>query len=227
MQLQKRLLMLLALLLAVGGMSMTAAAHDVPQPQKAGTISVTMEYEGKRVPGGTLCLYRVAAVWEDDGNFSFTPTGDFVNYGGALTNVQSPQLAESLATYVEKYGFNEAAATVIGDDGKAVFSDLELGLYLLIQSNPAKGYLAAEPFLVSVPMLEDGVYVYEVDAGPKVELEKAPEPPVTPTPTKPSDSRLPYTGQLNWPIPIMAVLGLCLFAAGWLLRFGKKADYEK
>lgn len=40
--------------------------------------------------------------------------------------------------------------------------------------------------------------------------------------------KLPQTGQLNWPVPVMIVTGLTLFAIGWMLCFGrKKENYEK
>lgn len=29
---------------------------------------------------------------------------------------------------------------------------------------------------------------------------------------------LPQTGQLNWPVPVLAVSGVLLFAAGWVLN---------
>lgn len=49
-----------------------------------------------------------------------------------------------------------------------------------------------------------------------------------PHPPKPADPTLPDTGQLNWPIPVLVVLGLILFSLGWVLRFGKKKDgHEK
>lgn len=31
-------------------------------------------------------------------------------------------------------------------------------------------------------------------------------------------SGLPQTGQLNWPVPVLAVSGVLLFAAGWVLN---------
>lgn len=37
-------------------------------------------------------------------------------------------------------------------------------------------------------------------------------------------SRLPQTGQLIWPIPVMVVAGLTLFALGWWLCFGNRKD---
>lgn len=40
--------------------------------------------------------------------------------------------------------------------------------------------------------------------------------------------KLPQTGQMNWPIPVMTVSGLALFLLGWFLCFGRKRDsYEK
>lgn len=46
-------------------------------------------------------------------------------------------------------------------------------------------------------------------------------------PDVPLDS-LPQTGVLQWPIPFMAVLGLLVFSAGWILnRNNKKAKDEK
>ncbi|MCD8017514.1 MAG: hypothetical protein LUE97_06945 [Oscillospiraceae bacterium] len=33
---------------------------------------------------------------------------------------------------------------------------------------------------------------------------------------------IPQTGQLNWPVPLLAVCGLLLFALGWVLKCGKK-----
>lgn len=37
-------------------------------------------------------------------------------------------------------------------------------------------------------------------------------------------SKLPQTGQLTWPIPVMVVAGLTLFALGWWLCFGNRKD---
>lgn len=55
-----------------------------------------------------------------------------------------------------------------------------------------------------------------------------PDVPNTPdTPDTPGEPGLPQTGQLNWPVPVLAVLGLVLFAAGWQLRFAKKRAHEK
>lgn len=59
-----------------------------------------------------------------------------------------------------------------------------------------------------------------------------PAAPVTPSVTLPAmpaatDSGiLPQTGQLNWPVPVLAALGLCLILAGWALRCGGQRKHH-
>lgn len=207
--------------------SVTAYAHEVPNEARKGTITVEMEYEGKAVAGGTLSAYRVGQIQESDGNYSFAKAEAMASFSGSYENIASADLAESIAAFVKE---NRIAAygTAKNQNGKAVFADLELGLYLIVQTEASEGFEPLKPFLVSVPMNEGGHYVYEVSADGKFQLQQEPEPTTPTTPPKPSEPTLPQTGQLNWPIPVLVVLGLCLFSFGWVLRFGrKKNSYEK
>ena len=60
----------------------------------------------------------------------------------------------------------------------------------------------------------------------------SPDSPVSPgnpdnpvSPENPDKPVLPQTGQLNWPVPVLACSGVLLFAAGWVLnRQGKKEN---
>lgn len=221
----RKLLLVLTALIMVFSMTAVAYAHDVPDPTRKGSITVVMRHGDTIVDGGTLMLYQVGAVHEDDGNFSFVPAGDFEEWGEAFEDIQSPDLAQDLKEYaMSKYLIGEQKP--IDQEGKVLFDGLEQGLYLLVQYKAAEGYCEANPFLVSVPRLESGEYQYDVNASPKVELIPAPAEPTTP-PTEP-DPSLPQTGQLNWPIPVLVVGGLFLFVMGWFLCFGRKKDsYEK
>lgn len=216
--------LLIALLCCFCGV---AFAGGVPDKNQTGAIGVSMRYDGAAVPGGTLTLYHVGAIDENNGDYSFVPTGDFADCGYSLARPDSAALARSLATLAKSCAGTEKT---IGSDGTVKFENLEPGLYLLVQATAADGYSAVEPFLVTVPMLENGVYVYEVDATPKVELEKKPEASATPKPEGSGngngDGKLPQTGQLNWPVPVMATTGVCMFTIGWKIRF-KKNENEK
>lgn len=234
MQLKKRISALLLAFLLWESIPAMAYARQLPDATREGTISITMTYDGAAVSGGALTLYQVGQVWEEDGDQRFVLTADFAESGILLDDISSPGLAELLAEYASRQRL-DGEETEIGGDGRAAFGGLALGLYLVVQTQAADGYEAIAPFLVSVPIYEDGTYLYEVDATPKMGIltettvpETAPSETagteiITPGPTPPT---LPQTGQLNWPVPALAVLGLCLFLAGWMLRFGFPASGE-
>lgn len=225
MQIQTRFSALILTILLSLTMGVTAYAHEVPDTSRKGTVSVAMTYDGSAVPGGTLMLYRVGDVGADNGNYYFSLAGDFAGSNVSLDNLESPELAVSLGEYATSNHLN-GVTVGIGNDGIGMIGDLTPGLYLVVQTKAADGYEAVMPFLVSVPMNENGTYVYDVDASPKVELKKEHKITTT-TPPVPSNPTLPQTGQLKWPVPVLAILGLCMLLAGWALRFDKKEmSYE-
>ena len=221
----KKILLFLLTFSVLLSFPMIAQAHDVPQDREDCSIEVIVRYEGENLDDGTLTLVRIAHVEEEDGNFYFVQeiTGE------RLEDVSS---AEARAAIIDFYNENKTRHdfdTKIEkvEEGRALFTDLPIGLYLIVQETAAYGYSHLEPFLISVPYMVDGQYQYNVTAAAKSSLEKEPEP-TDPPPTVPEDPNLPQTGQLNWPIPLMAVVGFGLFVVGWILMFGKKREkYEK
>lgn len=217
---------IVSLFLAVGLLCISpvaAYAHEIPDMNREGMITVKMEYDGTAVSGGTLTAYQVGQIQEDNGNYSFAKTAAMENFSGDYGNISDSKLAEDLAVFVKKHSIS-AYATAENNAGTATFTNMKLGLYLIVQTEASDGYEPLKPFLVSLPMNEDGHYVYEVNAEGKFQLHQEPKPT---SPSKPSDPTLPQTGQLNWPIPVLVITGLLLFAVGWLLcRSKKKEKYE-
>lgn len=214
----------IALLLAVCLLCLLPVSAYEPLDETAkGSIIVEMIYDGQPVTGGTLEAYRVGQIQQENGDTFFVKTGPMAAFPGDFSDVSAPKLAEDIAAYVQEHCVEHCAISH-NRNGTAVFSNLELGLYLIVQTEASDGFEPLKPFLVSVPMHEDGHYVYQVNADGKFQLHQEPQPT---TPTKPADPTLPNTGQLKWPIPVLVLLGLILFSAGWILRFGKKHDDEK
>lgn len=200
---------------------MSVSAHDAVDVDRDCVVSITMHCGGKPVGGGTLSLYRVGQVHQENGNYSFLPAGSFADCGFDFTEIASASLAADLYQYAKDRNIATTAYPV-GDDGYLAFR-VEPGLYLMAQETAAPGYEKMKPFLVSVPVMRDGVYVYTVDASPKMELVTATP---TPTPSVSPPPKLPQTGQLNWPVPILALGGLALLACGWALRYAGKREDE-
>ena len=277
---RKRLAAVLAALTLLVWCAAPAFALEVVDLSRTGSIKVSLydSETSEAVGGGTLTLYRVAKVQKDNANLSFVYTNGFEDCGVELGDLSEGELAGRLADTAE------STTVEISDLGVAEFGDLEVGLYLVVQTTAAENYNVINPFLVSVPIQENGSYVYDVDALPKVgtAAKKTPEPPDTPdtpdkpdtpdtpdTPDKPEEENpntpvapgpdnpdgwvlgahgekiylnpeapspdnpngyvmgahgLPQTGQLNWALPVLAVTGVVLVAAGIKLKKGTRKD---
>lgn len=215
----RRLLLGCLSLILLLTLALPAFAHEVPDLTKKGSITLTMRCEGEIVTGGSMTLYRVGDIAEDDGDYFFALTSFFAPTGVSLADPTDPAVALALQTYARDNGA-VGVKRIINDEGQAIYSDLEPGLYLLSQETPSKGYEPAAPFLISVPMNEDGHYVYDVSALPKVAL--VPEPTTEP-PTVPN-TPLAKTGQSVIPIYVLASIGVVLVLAGWLMTQRRSGD---
>lgn len=195
---------LLAALAAIAMLGAPCAyAAEMPDLTRTGTIHAGMTCDGEAVPGGTLTLYRVGDVVVDNG-YRFELNDRFAGSGVPLDDVESADTAEVLAAYAEDDGI-EGVTQDIDGAGDVSFADVEAGLYLIVQHEPAEGYEPVNPFLVSMPMRSGDTYLYDVDASPKMELEQAPtyEKPGTP-------SEVPQSGSAVAPVAIVvAVLVVC------------------
>lgn len=230
---------LLSLTIMTGAAGTVLAAEPADLDMGAtGSISLTLaDSDGNAVSGGAVTLYKVAELYLDDGNMAYTLTSAFSGWTSDL-DVTDTGLAAELEAYVKKNSISGTTVSV-GKDGKISFNSLGLGLYLIVQTTEPENYKTIRPFVVTVPLEEDGVWVYEVDASPKVGAVtpiKPDTPPEKTRTTKPSTSTtsttttamatiLPQTGQLNWPIPVLAIAGLLLLVTGWCMnRSEKKRD---
>ncbi|MCD8129972.1 MAG: hypothetical protein LUE16_01615 [Lachnospiraceae bacterium] len=223
-----------------------AASLDLTQ---TGSILVTLETgAGETAWDGTLTVYKIADLKLEDGGMTYVLTDEFQGSGVDLPDIidaeANAELAETLRTWIAEQkicGTEEA----IHSDGTAVFEGLALGLYLVDQTTASTGYYAINAFLVSVPSDVDGEWVYDVDAGPKTEtltkipaqvpaedlpVEETPaeEPPIEEANEDQPDEEIIHTGQLNWPIPVLLLVGaVCFFFGVRYIRKEGQRDEEK
>ena len=225
---KRRLFCLLAALILVLTLQICVYAHNILDWSQDGKGSITIHlgYDEDTADLGSLRLYRVGDVQDNDGDLSFVPRTAFADVWSEDADLHDPAFAWDLTTCAVEQELPHEITEVTAEG--AVFDELEFGLYLVCQQEAADGYEAINPFLIGVPNAEEDLYVYQVDASPKVAVTPAPTNPPKPTkptePTRPPEPNLPQTGQTNWPIPLMAAAGLLLFAAGWSMY--RKGRYE-
>ena len=150
------------------------------------------------------------------------------------STVMTESFAQSLAAYA---AVNEVSGQTsqISSSGEAVLDADDQAVYIVTLTTEASGYEKIKPFTLVLPYVQDGQSMSQIIAKPKLE-KTTPSKPATPStpsvpnslysssvstssrqnvPTLPQSPRLPQTGQLNWPIPLLALLGMALFMWGW------------
>lgn len=209
----------------------SAFAQDTIEMDAMGSISLTLSIGDQPVPGGEVTLYHVGEVYLSDEAYGFRYFGEFVGCRYPLTgDLLSEQLAYNIWDYALENDIEGINGTV-DDQGKVTFTNLPVGLYLMCQkeSLTENGYLPMNPFLISVPSNDpEAGLVYDVVADPKCTIDTGTTPTPSPTPTPPTPGgRIPDTGQNNWPVPVLAISGLLIFALGWAMRFSGRNSKDE
>ena len=158
-----------------------AAAPTIDMNQK-GTLSVykyDQDQKDKPLQGAGYSLYKVMSLDQDNSTskYTYTPVPAFAEVLKGVTadalEGYSAQQIEALATKLEKVSKgNEPDHGEIKTDrtGKAEFTNLDLGYYLVVETTVPSGYMVTgNPFLVALPQTSaDGsAWEYAVTAKPK------------------------------------------------------------
>lgn len=158
-----------------------------------GSIRVKLDAGDLPVINGAVTLYQVGVKTEEGYRITEGFGGGMVKQADADSAHLAQWLAESART---------AGLTLLLDaDGNAVFTDLEEGLYMLVQTERIDGFYPMYPVLLTIPQADTW----------DLQFYRAPVPVVT---------EIPRTGES--PIPFFGVLGMLLSSAGLLLCIRKE-----
>lgn len=167
--------------------------------------------DSKAVENLEVSIYQVSKQ-DEQGNFEFA--NGFESCTLDIDNLSESNL-ENLKTYAKTNA--EPLFTKITDaNGKFTLTNLDLGTYLLVQENKSDD-ITMQTMLISVPELtvENGLK-YEVTAKPKILNKEIVDQNNSGKTELVKDSQLPYTGVLNWPIPVLVIAGIAIFCVAWL-----------
>lgn len=178
---------LLCLVVCLFGLTPVAAAAE-----NKGSIHVRLDAGELPVINGAVTLYQVGVKVED--GYRITE-----GFGGGIVRQEDAD-SEKLAQWLAETAGETGMTMLLDADGNAVYSELEEGLYMLVQTERMDGFYPIYPVLLRLPNANRW----------DVQVYREPVPVVT---------EIPQTGQS--PTPFFGILGMILSSMGLMLCAAK------
>lgn len=163
----KYFLFVMLMLIGIRNVSATTNSNIVDFDKK-GSISITLNEVGNdlKVSGADIAIYKVADAITEDSNLSFDYMDNLEEYE---TMLNDGIITDEMVKIIEESEVVNYSG-VTNHLGKVEFTDLDLGLYLIMQTNEIEGFSSIEPFLVYIPKVIENQWVYDVETFPKVDI---------------------------------------------------------
>jgi len=202
--------------------------------------------EVKKEEGAKVKIYKIAGMKYQGSDLQYVYTDDWKELTADLSKEVSEEEILKMRDLAEKKQLTGIEKTS-DKDGNVYYPDLPQGVYLVVQTDEVTHFSTFEPFLVYLPCIEENHWKYDVVAEPKIVYQvrsgsrdpSEPDPTLPESPSEPQNPpreeppkedtppKLPQTGQLNWPIPVLLVAGAFLVSAGVIVRLAGRKEDEK
>lgn len=221
-----KLLQLFAALALVIYFSTVNVFADDDKAREISNITVLLENSESNIVIGNedVYLYKIAE-FTDYKTHSFKLESDFEDVAMQLDlssaeKTCSLENAQKLIKYITENDIKHTAYTVSDEKGYASFGTVDNGIYL-VSFGDNEAFSVSE-FIIEAPLYENGEYIFDVTASPKI----TPRPDVSSPDTSKTDSsvpdtsssgvKIPQTGQIKLPIPILLIAGITLLIFGYV-----------
>ena len=137
--------------------------------EKKGSINITLNDSTNNsvVTGANIKIYKLADAYSDNNNnLAFLYHNDLEE---CINNIEKEILNEETLKCI----YNSNVITENKDTnnlGYTNFDNLQLGLYLIEQTNKVEGYSKIDPFLIYIPQVENNNWIYDIKATPKTDI---------------------------------------------------------
>ncbi|MBR2765744.1 MAG: hypothetical protein IKE03_07175 [Blautia sp.] len=183
----------LALLALLAFFPLREAAASAFDPSAAGSIQVSLSYQGQPLGNVGMIIYKVGSyVTGGDGSPQLVLDAPYASTGLDVSSLTTSEQVLNAAYQLTSIAYGSSAETAqetygegaSDDEGYIHFTDLEPGLYLVLkdtnmtdpytvggEEREDPGDVRILPSLVDVPKWTEAGYVYDVPLLPKLEID--------------------------------------------------------
>ena len=148
-------------------------ADDIIDFSKKGSIDIvlTEKESNKAINGAMLGVYKVADAKLDNANLVYETSEEVKSCKIDFSKIDDRTITEGMVDCIKNTDTFSTSETT-NEKGKVSFTDLDLGLYMVVQINKVKGYSNIDAFLVMIPQVINNKWVYDIDCEPKTDILK-------------------------------------------------------
>lgn len=161
--------LLIGLLIMIPGM--VKADTGIVDFEGRGTIELLLKEstDGTMVSGAEISIVKIAKAIDRNNNLAFEYVDEISDCSLLVDEIKdvSSELLECVDKSNLKYD-----KKITDKNGMVKFNNLELGLYLIKQTNKLEGYSSFLPFLIMIPEFIDDEWNYDIEATPKTDIIK-------------------------------------------------------
>lgn len=163
-------ILLLSLIMLFSVDNIYALSSNVVDFNHKGSIQITLyeKNDNEKIEGAELTIYKFADAREKDHNLVFEYVKELEECPVSLEDLESATVSSEIEKCIP--GDMAGIVKVTDSDGSVKYENLDLGLYLVKQTNKVEGFSKIDSFLVMIPKVIDNKWVYDVEATPKTDI---------------------------------------------------------
>lgn len=151
--------------------SAKVSADTVVDFNRRGSIKITLKEstDNTYIEGSEITIYQVAVLKEKNNNIAFEYIEELKDCPNSLEDLKEPSI--TLINYIKDKNIPKISLKT-NKEGLVQYNNLDLGLYLVMQTNNIKGYTIFSPFFIILPEYILDNWNYDINAFPKTDIIK-------------------------------------------------------
>lgn len=163
-------ILLLSILMIFNIGKIDALGSNTVDFNEKGSIEITLfeKNDNVKIEGVELTIYKVADAYEENHNLFLKYVSELSSCNVSLDDLKSADVASNIEKCIpiDYTGISK----LTNQDGYVKYDNLDLGLYLIKQTNKVDGFSKIDSFLAMIPKEIDNKWEYNIKATPKTDI---------------------------------------------------------